>query len=188
MNAPQSPALSSRVKRRVYFFAAVVGLFVLYQGVMWGVRGYTTGLIQDAVGRQLPAFTLRDLSGREVTAASLRGKTVVLNFFRSRCHNCFEERDGIRRLARELDPERVALLGVMVDRVQGFPPDVTARTLKAFGYEHPVLMADDAFVDAFHGVGWSQITPVTYVADAKGVITGAFRHPYRLEDLRASLP
>lgn len=188
MNAPQSPAPSARVKRRVYFFVALAGLFVLYQGVRWGIRGYTTGLIHNAVGRELPAFTLTDLSGREFSTETLRGKTVVLNFFRSRCHNCREERADILQLARELDGERVVLLGIMVDRVQGFPPELTARTLAEFGYEHPVLMADAAFVNAFHGVGWSQITPVTYVADGKGVITGAFRHPYTMADLRASLP
>lgn len=188
MQNPESRAGSARVKRCLYFFAAAVILWGAYQGAMWGIRRYTSGLIDDVAGRQLPDFSLKDLEGRTVSKDSLLGKAVVLNFFRSKCHGCREERDDILRLARELDPERVALVGIMVDRVQGFPPEVTARTLAEFGYEHPVLMADDAFVDAFHGAGWSQITPVTYVADANGVIVRCLRYPYSIDDVRAALP
>jgi len=188
MQNPESRAGSARVKRWLYFFVALAILVVAYQGAMWGIRRYTTGLIDEVAGRDLPDFALTDLEGRPVSKASLLGKTIVLNFFRSNCHSCREERDDIVRFARELDPERVALIGVMVDRVQGFPPEVTARTLAEFGYEHPVLMADEAFVDPFQGAGWSQITPVTYVADANGVIVRCFRYPYSVDDLRAALP
>jgi len=188
MQNPESSAGSAPVKRLLYFFAALAALFVVYQSAMWGIRRYTSGLIDDVAGRELPDFSLRDLEGRTVTRDSLLGRTIVLNFFRSKCHGCREERDDIVRLARELDPDEVALVGIMVDRVQGFPPEVTARTLAEFGYEHPVLMADEAFVDAFHGAGWSQITPITYIADAKGVIVACLRYPYTVDDLRAALP
>ena len=188
MQNPQSRAGSARVKRLLYFFAVLAVLLVLYQGTMWGIRQYTTGLIDDVAGRELPDFSLTDLDGQPVSKDSMRGKTIVLNFFRSKCHNCQEEHEDIVRFARELDPAKVALIGIMVDRVQGFPPEVTAKTLAEFGYEHPILMADDAFVDAFHGAGWSQITPVTYIADAKGVIVRCFRYPYSVDDLRAALP
>ncbi len=184
----QSPARSPAVKRLVQNFAAVALLIVVYQGIRWGLRQYTTGLIEEVVGAELPDFAMVDLDGREFTKDGLRGKTVILNFFRSKCHNCREEAPGIVELAKELDPSRVVLLGIMVDRVQGFPAELTARTLAEFGFQHPVLMADDAFVDAFHGAGWSQITPVTYVVDPTGKIVRSFRHPYPLDDLRAALP
>ena len=91
-------------------------------------------------------------------------------------------------MAADVHPGRATMLGVMVDQVQGFPPEATAATLRRFAYRHPIVMADAAFVDAFHGAGWSQITPITYVVDANGVVTHAFRHPYSIDDLRAAIP
>jgi len=183
-----SPGRGSGVKRRIHFVLAIALLVLAYQGVIWGVRSYTSGLIRGVEGRQLPEFALADLDGHVVTDTSLRGKSLVLNFFRSNCHGCRAEKEGIKELVREVDPERVAVIGIMVDRVQGYPADVTARTLAEFGYTHPILMADQAFVDAFHGAQWAQITPITYVVDAKGRIVKSFRHPYSLDDLRAAIP
>ncbi|MEM7202733.1 MAG: TlpA disulfide reductase family protein [Planctomycetota bacterium] len=164
---------------------ALLALYPAYLGVMWGVRRYTSSLIQGMEGVQLPAFSLTDLQGEVFDNQRLAGKWVVLNFFRSKCHGCRAERGDIRTLGQELDPEKAQLLGIMVDRVQGFPAEVTEQTLADYGYQHPVLMADDAFVDAFHGAGWSQITPITYVADGEGRIVQSFRYPYRVEDVLA---
>lgn len=41
--------------------------------------------------REMPAFELRDLAGRRVTAASLRGKPTLINFYFSTCAPCILE-------------------------------------------------------------------------------------------------
>ena len=38
-----------------------------------------------------------------------------------------------------------------------------------------VLLADAKFVDAFHTVNWSNVTPITYVVDAAGVVRFGLR-------------
>ena len=62
----------------------------------------------------------------------------------------------------------------------------TERTLATFAYDHPILVADKEFVDAFHGSGWSHVTPVTYIVDAKARIVKALRGHQTLETLRAA--
>jgi peroxiredoxin len=188
MDSERSQSRKSGVKRLLSIVAVALLVFGGYHAVLHGVRFYTSGRIEGVVGQPLPDFTLRDLDGRTWSRDALRGKTVVLHFFRSKCHGCDAEQQMIRALAADLDPDETVLLGIMVDEVQGFPPAVTARTLERFAYRHPILMADAAFVDAFHGAGWSQITPITYVADPAGVVTASFRHPYGEEELRAVLP
>ena len=188
MHSEESGPGPRRVKRLVSFFVVAVVLIGAYPAFRWSLRQYTSGIIDGVVGQPLPAFALNDLDGSAWSTERLGGKTVVLNFFRSMCTGCRAEQGDVRQLARELDPDRVVLLGIMVDRVQGFSQSATDATLAEFRYEHPVLMADDAFVAAFHGRGWAQITPITYVAGPDGVVTHAFRHPYELEDLRAVLP
>lgn len=178
---------SSRGRRGLWLAGAVVGLFVVFQVVMLSVRRHVDGEIDKSVGTELFAFELRDLDGKLWNLEALAGRKVVLNFFRSYCQSCQIEAPAIRRLAAEVDPDDVVVLGVMMDQVQGFPAEATQRTLEEFGFRHPVLMADEAFLDAFHGAGWSHVTPVTYIADANGRISAALRGHQTLDELREAV-
>lgn len=180
----------SRGRRRHWIVILLAGVVVLvgaYAGIMHLVRQHVTNLIEAGEQKPLPDFTLTAVDGRQWTRASLRGKTVVLNFFRSRCANCVREQEAIRQLAKEADPDKVVVLGIMMDRVQGYPEELTRQTLARFGYQHPVLMADEQFVEAFHKVRWSHVTPVTYVASPNGVIVKALRGHQDLATLRAAI-
>jgi peroxiredoxin len=148
----------------------VAGYFV----VTSGVRAHVDGLIQHAVGRPLPEFRADDRGGRTWTAAELRGQRAVLHFFRSRCHSCELEAPEYRALEANL-PGDVVLLHVMTDALLGFPPELAGPTIAAKGFARPVLMADAAFADAFHKSAWSQVTPITYVVDAAGVVRYGLR-------------
>jgi peroxiredoxin len=168
---------------------AVVGiLWAVFQGGLAAVRLYVDTRIEGRVGEASIDFEVEDTEGRLWRLADLRGRTVILNFFRSRCPGCLAERDAIRALAQRIDPDRAVLLGVLVDRVQGFDAATTEATLARMGYTHPVLMADDAFADAFHGAGWSHVTPVTYVLDGDGQIVASLRGHQELDALLAVLP
>ena len=139
------------------------------------VRGHVDGLIQGSVDHALPAFSLQDRSGGSWTRESVIGKPLVLHFLRSRCGSCDVEAPDYRRfesLANELGAQ---VLHVFTDRVLDFPPELTEKTIANKNFKAPVLLADAAFVDAFHSAKWSNVTPVTYVADAKGTIRYALR-------------
>jgi peroxiredoxin len=179
---PDAPR-SSRGKTVVVAFAVLV---VLYFGITNGIRWYVSSQIHKSEGVPMPEFELKDLKGQTWTTANLRGKTTVLNFFRSRCPNCLKERDVIRQLHRDGDPSKVQIIGVMTDKVVGYEADVTERTLERFDYQHPILMADRQFIDAFHGAGWAHVTPITYVVDAQGRITHALRGHQTLDTLRSA--
>ena len=190
--AQPKPATSQPAKPRsmrwvVLSVVVVVVLVGGYQGVMHLIRQHVTGLIKASEQKPLPDFRLQDRNGKAWTREAVLGKTVVLNFFRSQCSNCTKESPVIRKLAAEVDRDKVLVLGIMVDAVMGFSEEVTAATLRRYDYRHPVLMADAAFVDAFHTVGWTRVTPVTYVASPKGVIVKALRGHQDLETLLAAI-
>lgn len=138
------------------------------------IRSHVDGLIESAVDNPMPAFSAVDRDGRTWTAAELAGKPLVLHFFRSRCHSCDVEAPDIRQVESEL-PDDVVLLHVMTDRVMKFDEELTQQTIAHKQFTRPILMADAAFMDAFHTVRWSQVTPITYVADGKGVVRYALR-------------
>lgn len=180
-------------RRRLVSAPLVAGLTLLlllggYFATMHFVRAHVDSRIAHSEGRPLPAFDLVTASGVHVTAAGLAGKKVVLNFFRSHCDACEAEADAVRSFAAEVRSRPdVALVSVLMDPVLGFAASASEATLARHAYEHPVALADRAFADAFHGAGWANVTPVTYVTDAAGVIRHALRGRQTLATLRAAI-
>lgn len=172
----EDPRESPRARRRRSTWLAILAtvLVALYFVVTGLIRRHVDDLIQHSVGRPLPEFALADRTGRTWSQADLRGRPAVLHFFRSRCHTCDAEASAIRAVEASL-PGDVVLLHVMTDAVLDFPADLTERTLAGKEFRRPVLMADAAFMDAFHQVKWSNVTPVTYVVDAAGVVRFGLR-------------
>jgi len=174
--------------KKVRIALALLALGVAaYFGATVGVRRWVDRRLEATHGRVLD-FELTDTGGKTWRSADLRGRTVVLNFFRSHCEGCLAERDAVRALAERLEPGRAVLLGVMMDAVEGFSPDDTARTLERMDFRHPVVMADAAFVDQFHGTTWAHVTPTTFVADPQGRVTRHLRGHQTLAALCAALP
>ncbi len=181
---------------RVLLLLAVLA-YPAYLGAMWGVRVYVDSQIERMEGLPLPQFSLTGQNGEVYSTESLRGRKVVLNFFRSRCVSCRAEKEEIKALARGVGDD-VLVLGVMTDaalgfaaeeseKALGFAAEESEKTLEFMDYEHPVIMADRQFMDAFHGVRWSNVTPVTYMVDPNGNIVSALRGTHSREELRAAL-
>lgn len=183
---PDAPRPARR-RSRLVPLALVVALPAAYFAATSGVRWWVDRALAGAHGRLLDR-ELRDTAGRVWRPAELRGKTVVLSFFRSQCEGCLAEREAIRALEQQLDPEHALLFSVMMDAVEEYPPEETARTLATMDYRHPVVMADAALVDAFQGAGWAHVTPITWVLDGDGRVVRHLRGHQSLAALTAALP
>jgi thiol-disulfide isomerase/thioredoxin len=70
---------------------------------------------QLALEEAFAAFRARDLDGRVLTADSLRGRIVILDFWATWCAPCLAEVPTLQRLRRAHDPARVALIGISLD-------------------------------------------------------------------------
>ena len=67
------------------------------------------------------------------------------------------------------------ILPVPTPAVLDFEPAVTEATIGQKQFARPIAMATAAFIDAFHKVTWSSVTPITYVVDARGVVRFGLR-------------
>ena len=68
-----------------------------------------------AVGTEAPAFTLLDTHGRQVDSQSLRGRTVVLNFWAFWCDTWKAELPHLKELSKHEDDSAFTTVAVSVD-------------------------------------------------------------------------
>lgn len=112
---------------------------------------------------ETPALALKTLTGETVDLASLRGQTVVVNFWATWCGPCRLEIPSFSAFA-QANPN-VPVLGVAVD---GTPPQLQAAA-KKLGIRYPVLIAD-----AHTQRAWGVTTlPTTFVIGPNGEVKHA---------------
>lgn len=66
-------------------------------------------------GAPAPAFSAKDVSGREVSLGQFKGKVVYLNFWASWCGACIKKMDFFNGFAPELSSQGVEIINVSID-------------------------------------------------------------------------
>ena len=66
----------------------------------------------DLLGKPAPAFTLKDIDGREVTLASMRGKPVLLDFWATWCEPCRQATPHIQALHDQFKDKGLMVVGI----------------------------------------------------------------------------
>jgi cytochrome c biogenesis protein CcmG, thiol:disulfide interchange protein DsbE len=69
---------------------------------------------QASVGKPLPSFTMRDLSGKTVNNASLRGKVVLIDFWATWCGPCKAASPLMQRLHNTYAKDGLVVLAPIV--------------------------------------------------------------------------
>jgi cytochrome c biogenesis protein CcmG, thiol:disulfide interchange protein DsbE len=143
---------------------AVAGVAALLALLVWRLTHQTP---PPKVGAPAPAFSLSRLDGNgKLSLASLRGKTVVLNFWASWCGPCKREAPALEQLWRQYKGRNVVVLGVD----SGDAKSDARRFLDAHGITYPIVSDPDELVAANRYAVPG--LPVTYVIDRQGRIVG----------------
>lgn len=116
----------------------VVFIFMLLSGMVgagWHVRDR---FLPIEIGSRAPGFVARDLEGREVKLAELRGEVVLLNIWATWCAPCREEMPSMQRLHERLGPRGLRIVAVSIDGGPG-AVDAAGREggdVREFAREH----------------------------------------------------
>ena len=129
------------------------------------------------VGATIPDFSVKSLEGKTIDKASLKGQTVVLNFWASWCTPCMSEIPELKELAAK---SKAKVVGIALD-------ETGLATVKPFVDAHQInytvaVGTQDMFAQ-FNGVG----IPYTLVLDPSQHIVKIYRGPTNRESLEADL-
>ena len=110
-----------------------------------------------------PAFTVRDLDGKELSSASLRGKVVILNFWATWCGPCRAEIPDLVALQAKYR-DHVVVVGISEDEA---PPEVVREFAARYKVNYPIVMKTPELAKGFPGIS---ALPTSFILDRESRI------------------
>jgi thiol-disulfide isomerase/thioredoxin len=106
-------------------------------------------------------FTIRDLDGRTISLASLRGKVTLVNFWATWCGPCRAEIPDLVALQQKYR-DQLQILGISEDEAL---PETVKQFAAKFNVNYPVAMVTPELEKLFGNVS---ALPTTFVIDREG--------------------
>jgi thiol-disulfide isomerase/thioredoxin len=117
------------------------------------------------IGSRLPEFIVKDLQGRDISSADLRGKVALIDFWATWCQPCKKEMPGYQKLADRYGPRGFAVIGFKFDTMADTEdPILFARIM---GVRYPLAVAVDELKQKFGGI---EGLPTTMLYDREGIL------------------
>ena len=117
------------------------------------------------IGSRLPDFSVKDLQGRAVSSADLRGKVVLIDFWATWCQPCKKEMPGYQKLLDRYSPNGFAVIGFKFDTMMDMEDPVLFA--KKMGVRYPLAVASDDLKQKFGGI---EGLPTTLIYDRQGIL------------------
>lgn len=124
--------------------------------------------IEERLNSEAPDWSFKDLSGKTVSLAGLRGKVVVIDFWATWCGPCKMTMPLIDKFYSEKKSKDVEVFGINVWERNG--TDNVKPFIEGKGYKFPILLGDTDITQKYGVRG----IPTLFVIDKEGKI--AYKH------------
>lgn len=148
------------VRRNILIGAA--GIAAGVAGIRASLRGFEAADTADLA--PLWAAEFKDLQGKPVAMASLRGKPLIINFWATWCGPCREEMPDLQRFSAGPDGKKAQVVGIGIDSA-----DKMQLFAKQLGVSYLLLEANANGLEILSATGdKARVLPFTLVLDAGG--------------------
>ena len=153
------------LKQCLFIFCVVgVGLAGGNQHPASSPQHHQAVIAAGEIGSHLPEFSMKDLRGREISSADLRGKVVLIDFWATWCQPCKKEMPGYQKLLDLYGPREFAVIGFKFDTMADTEDPV--RFARKIGARYPLAVASDDLKQKFGGI---EGLPTTLLYDRQGI-------------------
>lgn len=152
-------------KSLLFMSLAVLGLAGCNQHSAGPPQSKEAAIVAGEIGSRLPDFTVRDLQGREISSADLRGKVVLVDFWATWCQPCKKEMPGYQKLVDRYGNRGFAVIGFKFDTMMDTEdPVLFAKEIRV---SYPLAVAASDLKRKFGGI---QGLPTTMLYDRQGIL------------------
>jgi thiol-disulfide isomerase/thioredoxin len=152
-------------KRLLFLNLALVGLVGCSQYPASPPQPGVAAIAAGEIGSRLPEFSVKDLQGREISSADLRGKVVLIDFWATWCQPCKKEMPGYQKLVDRYGSHGLAVVGFKFDTMMDTEDPVLFAN--KIGVRYPLAVAADDLKQKFGGI---EGLPTTMLYDRQGVL------------------
>ncbi|MEM7353882.1 MAG: redoxin domain-containing protein [Acidobacteriota bacterium] len=134
--------------------------------------------------RPAPAFTVRDLEGADVDSQTLRGRTVLLDFWATWCPPCIKDLPKLSQLHERYTEDGLTVVSVSIDEGDDAAKKV-ARMVKKRKATHPV------YLDSTEAPAWAtylvRAVPTQFLINAEGHVVAQWSGQIDLKVVEAEI-
>lgn len=123
--------------------------------------------IDRLTGKKAPEFTLKDLSGKDISPSSFKGKPILLNFWATWCPYCREERPYLNSLYKKYKGKGLIIVAVSTDKSSNKVKDY----LKKIPMEFIILLDEKGETAELYGI---YALPTSFLIGRDGIIKNKF--------------
>jgi cytochrome c biogenesis protein CcmG, thiol:disulfide interchange protein DsbE len=138
------------------------------------------GIRAAAERRVMPELVMAQLDGGTWRMVDHRGQVVLVNYWATWCEPCWEETPGLIRLARELGPKGLAVVGVAID--EGGREKVK-KFVDEFHVPYPVALPERMSQMEYGMEG----VPTTILVDKQGRVAKTYVGAVRQADFKSDV-
>src|SRR5262250_507726 len=148
-----------------YMFLAASGLAGVEQTPASPVAPEVAAIKAGEIGSRLPDFFTRDLRGRGISSADLRGKVVLVDFWATWCQPCKKEMPGYQQLLNRYGARGFVVIGFKFETMRDMEDPV--QFARKMGVQYPLAIATEDLKQRFGGI---EGLPTTMLYGRDGIL------------------
>lgn len=122
------------------------------------------------IGSTAPDFVLKDVSGKDTTLSSYKGKVVLLEFWATWCPPCKASIPDLVELQKKYRDKGFTVLGVSID-TDSDAAEKVAQFASSHGITYPVLIADEAVPMTYNVMS----IPTSFLVSRNGTVISSYK-------------